>query len=132
MNKNVYGKTEVVFKMTWVRKNKQPPPPTPEHLGTKRLKTIVKINENVSIKILPKALLIGLGRICVWLSLRMPKTIKSCKMTWYVYNMNALLLLVICIVSSTLLFPFEKRILVMSSQYPYRTSNEIYLQYMYI
>ena len=48
MNKNVYGKTEVVFKMTWVRKKKS------EHSGTKRLETIVKINENVSLKILPQ------------------------------------------------------------------------------
>ena len=76
MNKNVYEKTEVVFKMTWVRKKKS---------GTKRLETIVKINENVSLnENFTSALSIGLGRICVWLSLTMPKTIKSCNMAWYV------------------------------------------------
>ena len=56
MNKNVYEKTEVVFKMTWVRKKK--------HSGTKRLDTIVKINENVSLnENFTSALSIGLGRI---------------------------------------------------------------------
>ena len=53
--------------------------------GTKRLETIVKRNDNVSLnENFTSALSIGLGRICVWLSLTMPKTIKSCNMTWYV------------------------------------------------
>ena len=76
----VYEKTEVVFKMTWVRKTT-----TTKHSRTKRLETIVKINENVSLnENFTSALSIGLGRICVWLSLTMPKTIQSCNMTWYV------------------------------------------------
>ena len=77
MNKNVYEKTEVVFKMTWVRTKKT---------KTKNIQVrIVKINENVSLnENFTSALSIGLGRICVWLSLTMPKTIKSCNMTWYV------------------------------------------------
>ena len=89
MNKNVYEKTEVVFiKMTWVRKKKT--------FGYETIgnHTVVKINENVSLnENFTSALSIGLGRICVWLSLTVPKTIKSCNM----YNMNYLLLLVIYI-----------------------------------
>ena len=88
VNKNVYEKTEVVFKMTWVRKKKKKKKNNnkkKKHSGTKRLDTIVKINENVSLnENFTSALSIGLGRICVWLSLTMPKTIKSCNMTWYV------------------------------------------------
>ena len=81
MNKNVYKKTEVVFKMTWVRKKKK----KEKHSGTKRLETIVKIKRNVSLnENFTSALSIGLGRICVWLSLTMPKTIKSFNMAWYV------------------------------------------------
>ena len=85
MNKNVYEKTEVVFKMTWVPTKKKKKKKKKKHSGTKRLDTIVKINENVSLnENFTSALSIGLGRICVWLSLTMPKTIKSCNMTWYV------------------------------------------------
>ena len=84
MNKNVYEKTEVVFKMTWVRKKKKKKKKKKKH-ETKQLETIVKINENVSLnENFTSALSIGLGRICVWLSLTMPKMIKSCNMTWYV------------------------------------------------
>ena len=57
MNKNVFEKTKVVFKLTWVREKKK-------HSGTKRLDTIVKINENVSLnENFTSALSIGLGRI---------------------------------------------------------------------
>ena len=49
MNKNVYEKTEVVFKMTWVRKKKKQKKKKKKKKkkpsGTKRLDTIVKINE---------------------------------------------------------------------------------------
>ena len=77
MNKNVYEKTEVVFKMTWVRKKQQKKTKKKKHSGTKRLETIVEINENVSLnENFTSALSIGLGRICVWLSLTMPKNDK--------------------------------------------------------
>ena len=50
-SKNVYGKTEVVFKMTWVRKRKE----KKKNIRVRNeLETIVKINENVSMKILPQ------------------------------------------------------------------------------
>ena len=56
-NKNVYGKTEVVFKMTWVRKKKKKKKNKQKKKKKKNqnirvrneLETIVKINENVSI-----------------------------------------------------------------------------------
>ena len=84
MNKNVYKKTEVVFKMTWVRKKKKKKKKKKEK-HSKRLETIVKIKRNVSLnENFTSALPIGLGRICVWLSLTMPKTIKLFNMAWYV------------------------------------------------
>ena len=87
MNKNVYEKIEVVFKMTWVRKKKKKKKKKKfgyETIGNQCFQ-LVKINENVSLnENFTSALSIGLGRICVWLSLTMPKTIKSCNMAWYV------------------------------------------------